>query len=341
MELRTGILLVNLGSPESPDTGDVRRYLREFLGDPLVLDMPAVLRQALLKLVILPFRPQRSAAAYQKIWTPEGSPLLVHGRALRTALAAALGKGYVVDLAMRYGTPSIRGALLRLSGADVVRILAVPLYPQYSKAATGSTVAALEAELKAHPEVPPLECLPPFHSEPGFLRAWTEVAGPELESFAPDYVLFSYHGLPVRQLRDTGARDGYCLAQPDCCDAIKAPNRLCYRAHCFATTRGIAAALALSPERHGIAFQSRMADGRWIPPFTDKLLPRLAAAGHRRLAILCPSFVADCLETLEEIGIRARAQWEALGGEALHLVPCLNAHPTWVEALASRLRARA
>lgn len=351
MELRTGILLVNLGSPESPRTGDVRRYLREFLGDPFVLDMPAVLRQALLKLVILPFRPRRSAAAYQKIWTPEGSPLLVHGRALRTALAAALGEGYVVELAMRYGTPSIRGALLRLGGADVVRILAVPLYPQYSKAATGSTIAALEAELEAHPEIPPLECLPPFHSEPGFVRAWTEVAGPELERFEPDYTLFSYHGLPVRQLRNAGAKGGYCLAKPDCCDAVEAANRLCYRAHCFATTRAIAAALALAPERHGVAFQSRMGGGRWIPPwmgggrwippYTDKLLPRLAAAGHRRLAILCPTFVADCLETLEEIGIRARAQWEELGGEALHLVPCLNAHPTWVEALASRLRARA
>jgi len=341
LELRTGILLVNLGSPESPRTGDVRRYLREFLGDPFVLDMPAVLRQALLELVILPFRPRRSAAAYRKIWTPEGSPLIVHGHALRAALAAALGEGYVVDLAMRYGTPSIRGALLRLCGADVVRILAVPLYPQYSTAATGSTIAALEAELKANPELPPLECLPPFHSESGFVRAWTEVARPELESFAPDYVLFSYHGLPVRQLRTVNAGGRHCLAQPDCCDAVGETNRLCYRAHCFATTRAVAGALALAPERHGVAFQSRLAGEHWIPPYTDKLLPQLAAAGHRRLAILCPTFVADCLETLEEIGIRARAQWEELGGEALHLVPCLNAHPAWVKALATRVRARA
>lgn len=341
MELRTGILLVNLGSPETPRTGDVRRYLAEFLGDPLVLDMPAVLRQALLKLVILPFRPRRSAAAYRKIWTPEGSPLRVHGRALRAALETELGEGYVVDLAMRYGTPSIRGALLRLCGADVARILAVPLYPQYSTAATSSTVAALEAELAEHPELPPVECLPHFHSDPGFVRAWSEIARPELERFAPDYVLFSYHGLPVRQLQNTGAGGGNCLTQPDCCDAVEGDNRLCYRAQCFATTRAVAAALELAPEQHGVAFQSRMVGARWIPPFTDQVLPRLAAAGHRRLAILCPSFVADCLETLEEIGIRARAQWEGLGGEALHLVPCLNAHPAWVEALGIRLRARA
>jgi len=341
VELRTGILLVNIGTPESPRTGDVRRYLREFLSDPLVLDMPALVRKALLELVILPFRPRRSAAAYRKIWTPEGSPLLVHGRALRTELAAALGEGYVVDLAMRYGTPSIRGALFRLSGADVVRIVAVPLYPQYAPAATGSTIAALEAELEKHPELPPLECLPPFHSEPGFVRAWTEVAGSELAGFAPDYVLFSYHGLPVRQIAKTKARGGVCLARPDCCDAATDANRLCYRAQCFATTRAIAAALSLAPERHGVAFQSRLGGGQWIRPYTDQVLPQLAAAGHRRLAVLCPAFVADCLETLEEIGIRGRAQWKELGGEALHLVPCLNTNPVWVEALASRLRARA
>ncbi|MEE2677651.1 MAG: ferrochelatase [Myxococcota bacterium] len=341
MELRTGILLVNLGSPESPNPGDVRRYLREFLSDPRVLDIPTVLRTALLEGVILPFRPRRSAAAYRQIWTPEGSPLLVHGRALRAALASALGPGYVVELAMRYGTPSLRGALLRLAGADVARIVAVPLYPQYSTAATGSTIAALEAELRQQPELPPLECLPPFHSDPGFIRAWTEVAGPELDRFRPDYVLFSYHGLPVRQLTKVDARANTCLVQSDCCDTLHAANRLCYRAHCYATTRALAAALSLEPARHGVGFQSRLGGGKWIRPYTDKRLPELAAAGHRRLAILCPAFVADCLETLEEIGIRARDQWKQLGGEALHLVPSLNAHPAWVEGLASRLRSRA
>ncbi len=341
MELRTGILLLNLGSPESPGTGDVRRYLREFLSDPFVLDMPAFLRRALLELVILPFRPQRSAAAYEKIWTPEGSPLLVHSRALCAGLATALGEGYVVELGMRYGTPSIRGALIRLSGADVARILAVPLYPQYSTATTGSTLAALEAEFEEHPELPPIECLSPFFSDPGFVRAWTEVARPELESFSPDYVLFSYHGLPVRQLTNADARGGVCRPRTDCCDAIGAANRLCYRAQCFATTRAVAAALSLAPKRHCVAFQSRLGGGQWIRPYTDQVLPELAASGHRRIAVLCPTFVADCLESLEEIGIRARAQWQELGGDALHLVPCLNAHPAWVEALASRLRARA
>jgi ferrochelatase len=338
---RTGVLLVNLGSPASPGVGDVRRYLREFLSDPYVLDMPAPVRAALLHGVILRLRPRRSAEAYRKIWTAEGSPLLIHGRALRDAVSGELGPGYVVELAMRYGTPSIRAALQRLGAADVMRILALPLYPQYAAAATGSSVAKLEKELERAPELPPHEVLPPFYADPQFIAAWGEVARPELATFRPDYVLFSYHGLPVRQVRSADRSGSFCLARADCCEAITDANRLCYRAQCHATSRALAQTLALAPEAHGTAFQSRMGPTSWIEPHTDRLLPKLAAAGHRRLAVLCPAFVADCLETLEEIGVRAREQWRAAGGQELHLVPSLNAHPAWVTAVASWIQARA
>jgi len=340
-ELRTGVLLINLGSPEAPTPGAVRRFLREFLGDPRVLDMPAPARWLLLNAVILPLRPRRSARAYRKIWLPQGAPLLVHGQALREAVAAALGSPYVVELAMRYGAPSIRSALQRLCALDVARILILPLFPQYSAATTGSALERVEAEIDRRPEIPPIEVLPAFYEEPRFIAAWTELARPELESFRPDFVLFSYHGLPERQVKAADPTGSRCLADAGCCDAIEEANRDCYRAQCFATTRALVADLGLAPTHHTTAFQSRLGRTPWIGPHTDLLLPELAAAGHRRLAVLCPAFVADCLETLEEIGIRARQRWLELGGEEFRLVPSLNASPAWVEAVAQRVRTRA
>jgi ferrochelatase len=338
---RTGVLLINLGTPDAPRTRPVRRYLREFLSDPLVIDAPAPVRWAFLNFVILPFRPRRSAEAYQKIWTDQGSPLLVNGHALRRGLRDALGPAYVVDLAMRYGRPSIRGALERLHAADVARILAVPLFPQYSSAATGSAVACLERELAQAPDLPPHEVLPPCYADPRFVSAWVEVARPALEAFAPDHVLFSYHGLPERQVKACDPSGSHCLETPDCCAAIGDTNRHCYRAQSFATTRAVAATLGLARDAHGTAFQSRLGRIPWIQPYTDEMLKELADAGHRRLAILCPAFVADCLETLEEIGIRARDAWREFGGEDLLLVPSLNDHPAWVDALARMVRERA
>jgi len=331
----TGVLLVNLGTPRSPRTGDVRRYLREFLGDPLVLDMPAPLRFLLLEGVILPFRPRRSARAYQQIWTPEGSPLLVHGRALARALAAELGAGYAVELAMRYGEPGIRSALETLAARAPARLIALPLFPQFSTAATGSALAKLTAEHARVGGLPPLETLGAFYDRPEFARAWAERARGPLAGFRPDFVLFSYHGLPEHQVRALDATGRHCLAAPECCDAIGSANRDCYRAQCFATTRALAAELKIAPERFTTSFQSRLGRRPWIQPYTDLLLPELAARGHRRLAVLCPAFVADCLETLEEIGIRAREQWLGLGGEDLLLVPSLNSEPAWVRAIAS------
>jgi ferrochelatase len=331
---RTGVLLINLGTPDSPSTRDVRRYLREFLSDPRVIDISAPARFALLNFVILPLRPRRAARQYASVWMEDGSPLLVHGRALEASVSAALGDAYAVELAMRYGNPSIRSGLDALCAAGVERIAALPLFPQYSDAATGSALARLEEEHARVADAPPLATLRSFYDDPGFIDAEREVAAPVLEAFAPDYVLMSFHGLPERQVKRSDASGSHCLVSATCCDAIGAHNRECYRAHCYATARAIAAALDLPSDGHGVAFQSRLGRTPWIRPYTDELLPELAARGVKRLAVMCPAFVADCLETVEEISVRAAEQWEQLGGEALQLVPSLNAAPRWTQAVA-------
>jgi len=335
---RTGVLLANLGTPDSPSTRDVRRYLREFLSDPRVIDIPTVPRWLLVNLVIAPFRPRTSAAAYRKIWTPEGSPLLVHGRALCEAVAKTLGDGFVVELGMRYGRPSIPAALERLVAADVDHVVALPLFPQWADSSTGSAVARIEDTADGLANAPPLETLPAFFDDPGFVESFVEVARPVLTEARPDHVLFSYHGLPERQIRAADPTGVHCLAREDCCETPGEVLSRCYRAQCFATTRSLAGGLGLAADAHSTAFQSRLGRTPWIRPYTDLVLPELAARDIRRLAVLCPSFVADCLETLEEIGIRAHEQWQALGGETFTLVPSLNTHPRWVEAVADLVR---
>jgi ferrochelatase len=342
-----GALLINLGTPDAARPREVRRYLRQFLRDPRVIDLPPLPRALLVEGVILPTRPRRAAAAYAKVWTEAGSPLLVHGRALRTAVEERLGPDWAVALGMRYGSPSLGDALQRLEERGVREVVALPLFPQYSSAATGSALAALFAE-PAAARLRRVHALGPFHDDPGFVRAWHDIAAPALETFRPDHVLFSYHGLPERQIRGAdrsaslaqragGERRpavGHCLASADCCARPSAAHAHCYRAQCFATTAALVAALGLDASRTSTSFQSRLGRAPWIRPYTDVVLPELAAAGVRRLAVLCPSFVADCLETVEEIGIRARDQWRDLGGEELLRVDCPNAHPTFVEAVA-------
>ncbi len=337
--VKTGVLLLNVGTPDSSAVADVRRYLREFLSDRRVLDMPAPVRWLFLNLVILPTRPRRSAEAYRKVWTPQGSPLLVHSRALREAVAAALGDGHAVELAMRYGHPSIADALTRLRAARVDRIVLFPLFPQYSAAATGSALARVFELMAGSWDIPHVITIPPFFDHPGFIRAVAARAGPMLARAAPDHVLFSYHGLPERQLRRSDPTGGHCFATEGCCDTLGSPNRNCYRAQTHATSRALARELALEPTPWSVSFQSRLGRTPWIVPHTDRELPRLAARGIKRLAVLCPSFTSDCLETIEEIGIRAKDQWRELGGSELTLVPCVNAQPDWVETVAKMVRA--
>jgi ferrochelatase len=215
----------------------------------------------------------------------------------------------------------------------------LPLFPQYSAAATQSAVDAVQGELARAGNTAPVDILGAFYDDPGFLLAFAAVARRRLDTFRPDHVLFSYHGLPERQVRTADASGTHCLASETCCDVVSPVNRDCYRAQCFATTRALAAELGLGPDAHSLSFQSRLGRTPWIRPYTDHVLPELAARGAKRLAVVCPAFVADCLETLEEIAIRGREQWLELGGEELELVPSLNAEPAWVEAVAALVRA--
>ncbi len=333
-----GLLLVNLGTPQSPRPADVRPYLREFLMDPRVIDVPAWRRWLLVHLLILPFRPRRSGHAYEQIWTPEGSPLLVHGRALTAKVAARLGPTIPVELGMRYGAPSIGSALDRLIARGVERVVVFPLYPQYSSSATGSSIEKLSAEISQRWNTPFVQVVPPFYDHPAFLRACAEAARPVLDRIAPDRVFLSFHGLPERQIRKSDVTGTHCLSRADCCAEIREANRHCYRAQCFATARLLGDALGVPERQRVVCFQSRLGRTPWIQPYTDEVLASEARAGGRRAVVLCPAFVADCLETLEEIGIRGRATWIENGGEELALAPAVNASDTWTDALLAIVR---
>jgi ferrochelatase len=336
--LRTGVLLVQLGTPDAPRPREVRRYLREFLSDPRVLDMPALARKLLLEGIILPTRPRKSAAAYARIWTEAGSPLMVHSVALRDGVAKALGDDFVVELAMRYGRPGIAAALERLGDADVDRIVVLPLFPQYSAATTASILARVQEEQGRYWDVRPLTTIGDFYDEADFIEAWRQVAASALEGYDADHVLFSYHGLPESQVRESDPTGSFCLGQDDCCARIRATNRHCYRAQCHRTTVLVSEALGLDPERTTTSFQSRLGRTPWIRPYTDEVVVDLRQRGVEHLAVLSPAFVADNLETLEELGMQLAEQWTGLGGKSLKLVPSLNAHPAWVDAVAGLVR---
>jgi ferrochelatase len=332
--LKTGVVLVNLGSPVAPTPSAVRVFLREFLGDPRVLDMPAIARALLLNLVILPFRPRKSAEAYEKIWSEEGSPLMVHGRALREALAERLGPAVRVELAMRYGQPTIEGALDRLRWSGCDRVVVFPLYPQFAASTTGSILEEVFRQAGRLWNTPFVHVVGPYYDHPGFVDAAAEVARPELAAARPEFVLFSYHGLPEKQVRKGDDTGNQCLAATDCCDRIWEGNRNCYRAQCFATSRALIERLGLDAHATATTFQSRFGKTPWIQPFTDREITAHARRGVKRLAVLCPAFVADCLETLEEIGIRGRDAFVAAGGEEFTLVPCVNSHERWADGVA-------
>ncbi len=328
----TGLLLINLGTPDDPSPAAVRRYLREFLSDPRVLDIGAVGRSLLLNAVILPTRPAKSAAAYRSIWDSErGSPLLYHSRDLAARVATTLGSAWHVELAMRYGTPSIADAMDALQRTPCSRIVVLPLYPQYASSSTGTSMERVMELAAERWTVPALDFVPAFYADAGFLGAFEAVARPALADARADHVLFSFHGLPERQIAKTDTTGSTCTFGA-CCERLA--NPACYRAQCVATATALAGRLGLVRDTYTICFQSRLGRTPWIKPFTDVVLDELAKAGKKRLAVFCPAFVADCLETIEEIGIRAVEQFKAAGGENLVLVPSLNATPAWVEAVA-------
>ncbi len=332
--MKVGILLVNLGTPESPSVTSVRHYLREFLWDPRVIDLPAVARWLLLNLFILPFRPTSSAKAYKSIWQENGSPLLLNSQALATALEAQLGQEHVVALGMRYGNPSIESAAELLSDAKCDKIIILPLFPQYSSAATGSAIEKSLEIIAKKCTIPNIVVKSDFYHLPGFIQSQATLIQNTVKNWQPDCYIFSYHGLPERQIANSKAcNPSFCQDQTPCPE-INLNNRYCYRAQCYETSRKFAQQLNLTTEQYKTTFQSRLGRLPWIRPYTDIALAELAQAGMKNIIITCPSFVCDCLETLEEMGIRGKEQWQSLGGENFELVPCVNDHPLWIKGLA-------
>lgn len=327
---KPGVLLVNLGSPDSPSVPDVRRYLREFLMDGRVLDKPWPIRFAVVNLFILPSRPKQSAEAYHQIWTAEGSPLVVTSRRVQAALGERVP--VEVELAMRYQNPSIPAALASLASKGVARLLLIPLFPHFAMSSYETAVERVREVIQQRHPAMQLVVQPPYYADPGYLEALVASARPHLDR-GFDHLLFSFHGIPERHLRRSDPTRRHCLHAPDCCEVASPAHATCYRAQCLRTVAGFVARTNLAPNRYSVAFQSRLGRDPWLTPYTDQELERLGKAGVKRLLVICPAFVSDCLETLEEIGLRGRETFLHAGGAEYGQIPCLNDHPLWIAAL--------
>lgn len=321
--MKRGLLLINLGTPDTANLPAVRHYLREFLIDHRVIDLPWPIRYLLVYGLIIPFRARKSTEAYKAIWLKQGSPLLYHSQQLVEQLQHDLGSKCTVALGMSYGNPSIASGLEKLNDCNQLTI--VPLYPQYSSAATGSAIEQTLKIIAKQEIIPSIKIISNFYQHPAYIQTQVELIKMHLNP--KHHLLFSYHGIPERQILKGGC-SALCIED---CSLKKNPN--CYKAQCYRTSQLIAQGLNLSSQQYSTSFQSRLGKTPWIKPYTDELLVSLVAQGIKNLAITCPSFVTDCLETLEEIGIRAQKQWSQLGGEQFVLIPSMNSNPLWINAL--------
>ena len=334
----TAVLMINLGTPVAPNTTEVRTYLRELLSSDRVLDINPFLRWLLLNIFILPFRPKKTAKAYKKIWLEEGSPLMVYSQKLKKSLTEQFAtENIIVELAMQCGEPSIKNALDRLRAKQYSRILVLPMYPQYASSTFGGAIEDLYREIINDWNMPQLQIVPPFFSDSLFIEAWAKVGLPYLDH-NHDHVLFSFHGLPIRHLKKSDISGNWCKNNKECCLILTNQNKYCYSAHCHETSKLIAEKLNLDKEKWSVSFQSRFGREEWVKPYTEQHLKELAQRGIKRVVVFCPSFVSDCLETLEEIGIQAAENFQKCGGEELLLVPSLNDHPEWIKSISSIIR---
>jgi ferrochelatase len=330
---KKGILLVNLGTPDSPSAADVRKYLREFLMDARVIDINPIARALLVKGIIAPTRGPKSAKLYQKIWDEKtGSPLLHYSKLQQQLLQQRLGDDYIVELAMRYQNPSIELALGKLKDALVSDIRVIPMFPQYASASTGSVYEKVMGLVKDWPTPPNISFINSFHDNELMIATFAANA----QKYQPenyDHILFSFHGLPQRQLIRSDHTHSYCLKVNDCCQTLNNTNKFCYSAQSHHTAQLIAQKLNIPKEKYTICFQSRLGSDPWVQPYTSEVVARLAKEGKKRLLVFCPAFVADCLETVYEVTQEYGAEFKALGGEHVQLVESLNDSPLWIEAL--------
>ncbi len=330
---------MNQGTPDSASVPDVRKYLREFLMDERVMDIPYLNRWLLVNLVIAPTRAPKSAKIYQELWTPEGSPLKVYGYRVEELLQKALGEAYDVQLAMRYQSPSIENALARFKAAKVSKLIVLPLYPQYASATTGSVQQKVMELVKSWQEIPEMRFVNNFLSEPKFTEAFAALGRKYLEAATYDHVVFTYHGLPVRQLhKDDGVTS---CDQAHCTSSFTQANQFCYRAQCYETSRLLAAQLGLAAKNYTVCFQSRLGSSPWIQPYTEDTIKDLSAKGIKKALVFAPSFIADCLETTIEVGHEYKELFEAHGGTHWQLVESLNDSPLWIECLQELVTSKA
>ncbi len=329
---KKGILLMNLGSPDSTKVSDVKKYLDQFLMDERVIDKPWLLRTLLVRGIIVPFRAPKSAEAYKKIWSEEGSPLIVNTQKLQKALEYQIDEP--IEMAMRYGNPSPEDAFRKLLKKEPLmeEVIALPLYPHYAMSSYETAVEYVKEIHKKKKYSFDLKFIDPFYNEPGYLHALAENMKPFLEE-PYDQILFSYHGVPERHIRKSDITGYHCLQIENCCEVNSPAHAHCYRHQVITTTKLVTEKLQIPEDRYSISFQSRLGKG-WLTPFTDIRLKELPAEGIKKLLIICPAFVSDCLETLEEIAMRGKEIFTEAGGESFKMIPCLNIHPLWVKAVA-------
>ena len=323
------VLLVNLGSPDSPSVPDVRRYLNEFLMDGRVLDLAWPARRFVVGMILVN-RPKESGHAYEKIWTKDGSPLVVTSKHVQAALQKRVS--VPVELAMRYQSPSIEAAVRKLTETGATDVLLIPLFPHYAMSSYETAVVRVqEVAAKLAPQMK-ITVQPPYYDTPDYIVALVASAAGFLKKDY-DHLLFSYHGIPERHLRKSDPTGCHCLQVENCCEVASPAHATCYRAQCLATTAAFVKLAGVPKEKYSVSFQSRLGKDPWLKPYTDYELVRLAQEGRKRMLVICPAFVSDCLETIEEIGMRGCADFMAASGKEFTRIPCMNEHPLWTKAL--------
>lgn len=327
------VLLANLGSPKQAETGAVRQYLDEFLMDPYVIQLPWLLRRFIVSLFVLPTRPKASAKAYKSVWLDQGSPLIVISEKLKQALQSRVGMP--VAMAMRYGEPSIESELIALAKNDnISEVLFIPLYPHFAESTVTTSIEEAKRVIKKHKLDIKLKCVEPFYQQTDYIDALVNSAQPYFDQEF-DHLVFSYHGLPELHITKLDKSRNHCLKQADCCQQPSEAHKTCYRHHVLRTTQCFVEKAGLLSAQYSVAFQSRLGRAKWLEPNTEDCLRDLAASGSKNILVICPAFVTDCLETLEEIAIRGEEVFKGAGGESLTLIPCLNVQLQWIEVLAS------
>lgn len=327
-----GVLLVNLGSPDSTDPKDVKKYLDEFLMDERVIDVPYWARSLIVRGIILNTRPKKSAEAYEKIWWEEGSPLIVLSERLQEKVDALTS--VPIALAMRYGKPNILSGLKELHDKGVNEVLIFPLYPQFAMATTETILVLAEELRKKHFPQMKFTSVPAFYNHSDYIRVLSNSISERLKDIDFEHLLFSYHGVPERHIRKSDITQNHCKIDGTCCQTPSAAHQFCYRHQCYETTRLVAEHLGLEEGAYSVSFQSRLGFDPWLKPYTDRTIERMGLQGTKKLAIVTPAFVSDCLETLEEIAMEGKEIFEEVGGEHFTVVPCLNDRDEWVKVLA-------